>query len=141
MLSRKIINILIDKKGSTDNPRSFRPITLETVILKILQSSLRNKVCQFLSSNGCIVTNFKKGFVKGISGTFEHKSHLAYVMNNARKDQRPLIVTLLDLHNTFEEVHHNLTDCVLEHHHVPEHIRKVVKNLYCCFKTSMLTDD
>ena len=28
---------------------------------------------------------------------------------------------------------------VLEHHHVPEDIRKSVKNLYCCFKT-MLTD-
>ena len=66
--------------------------------------------------------------------------HLAYVINNARKSQRPLIVTLLDLRNAFGEVHHNLINCVLKHHHVPEDVREIVKNLYCCFKTSMLTD-
>ena len=131
----------IDKNCSTDNPGNFRPITLETVTLKILKPALRNKVCQFLSSNNYIVTNIQKGFVKGVSGTFEHTSHLAYVINNARTYQRSLIVTLLELRNAFDEVHQNLTVCVLEHHHVPEDIREVVKNLYCCFKTSMLTDD
>ena len=49
-------------------------------------------------------------------------------------------MTLLDLRNAFREVHHNLTDCVLEHHHVPEDIRENVKKLYCCFKSYMLTD-
>ena len=49
-------------------------------------------------------------------------------------------MTLLDLRNAFGEVHHNLIDCVLEHHHVPEDIREIVKNLYCCFKTPILTD-
>ena len=46
---------------------------------------------------------------------------------------------MLDLHNAFGEVHHNLIDCVLEHHHVPQDIREIVKNLYYCFKTSMFT--
>ena len=49
-------------------------------------------------------------------------------------------MTLLDLRNAFGEVHHNLIDCILEHHHVPEDIREIVENLYCCFKISMLTD-
>ena len=80
---KKAITILIYKKGSTDNPGNFRPITLEIVTLKISTSALRNKVCQFLSSNNYIETNIQKGFVNGISGTFEHTSHLAYVINNA----------------------------------------------------------
>ena len=80
---KKAITVLIYKKGSTDNPCNFRPITLETVTLKILTSALRNKVCQFLSSNNYIETNIQKGFVNGISGTFEHASHLAYIINNA----------------------------------------------------------
>ena len=137
---KKAITILIYKKGSTDSLSNFRPIIPETVTLKILTSALRNKVCQFLSSNNYIETNIQKGFVNGISGTFEHASHLAYRINNAWKNQRYLIVTLLDLRNAFGEVHHNLIDCILEHHHVPEDIREIVKNLYCCFKTSMLTD-
>ena len=49
-------------------------------------------------------------------------------------------MTLLDLRNAFGEVHHNLIGRVLEYHHVPEYIREIVKNLYCCFKTSVLTD-
>ena len=118
---KKAITILIHK--STDKPDNFRPITLETVALKILTSALRNKVCQFLSSNNYIETNIQKGFVNGISGTFEHTSHLAYVINNGRKSERSLIVKFLDLGNTFGEVHHNLIDCVLEHHHVSEDIR------------------
>ena len=109
----KNITILNHREGSTDNPVNFRPITLETVTLKILKSVLCNKVCQFLSSNRYIETNIQKGFVDGISGTFEHTSHLAYVINNTQKRQRYLIVTLLDLRNAFGEVHHNLIHYVL----------------------------
>ena len=119
---KKAITILIYKKGSTDNPGNFRSITLETVTLKILTSALRYKVCQFLSSKNYIETNIQKGFVNGISGTFEHTCHLAHEINNARKSPQSLIVTLLDLSNAFGKVHHNLIDCVLEHHHVPEDI-------------------
>ena len=36
---------------------------------------------------------------------------------------------------------YTIIDCVLEYHHVLENIRKIVKNLYCCFKTSVLTDE
>ena len=120
---KKAITILIFKKGSTNNPGNFCPMTLETVMLKILTSALCNEVCQFSSSNNYVETNIQKGFANGISGTFEHTSHLAYVTNNARKNQRTLIVTLLYLRNVFGEVHQNLIDCVLEHDHVPQDIR------------------
>ena len=104
---KRAITIFIYRKDSTDNPGNFCPITLETVTLKILTSALRNKVCQFLTLNNYIETYIQKGFVNGISGTFEHTNHLAYVINNARKSQRSLTVTLLDLRNAFGEVHHN----------------------------------
>ena len=28
----------------------------------------------------------------------------------------------------------------MEYHHVPDDIREIVKNVYCCFKTSISTD-
>ena len=49
-------------------------------------------------------------------------------------------MTLLDLRNAFGEMHHSLIDRALEQHHVRQDIREIVKNLYCCFKISMLTD-
>ena len=98
------------------------------------------KVWQFLSSTNYIETKIQRGFFNVIPGTFEHASHLAYVINNAQKNQWSLIVTLLDLPNAFGEAHHNLIDCVLEQHHVQEDIRGTFKNLHCCFKISILTD-
>ena len=65
---KNAITVVIHKKGSTDNPSNFRPIILETATLKILTYALRNKVCQFLSSNNYTETNIQKGFVDGISG-------------------------------------------------------------------------
>ena len=47
---------------------------------------------------------------------------------------------MLDLGNAFGEVHHNLIDYVLEYHHSPNDVREIVKNLYCCFKTFILSD-
>ena len=70
--------------------------------------TLCNKVFQPLSSNSYIETKSQKDFVHGISSTFEHTSDLAYVINNARKSQQSLIVTMLDLCNAFGEVYHNL---------------------------------
>ena len=66
--------------------------------------------------------------------------HLSHVINNALKSQRSSIVTLLYLRNAFGEVHHDLIDCVLENHVVSEDDREIVKNIYSCFKTSVLTD-
>jgi len=51
------------------------------------------------------------------------------------------VVTLLDLKNAFDEVHHNLIQEVLSYRHIPGHIKFLVRNLYTDFKTSILTQD
>ena len=52
-----------------------------------------------------------------------------------------LVITLLDLKNAFGEIHHNLIQEVLNYHHVPEHIKYLIRSLYTDFKTSILTYD
>ena len=79
---------------------------------------------------GCLSTNFTWSILEYF---------VPYVIDNSRKSQQSLIVTLLDLGNAFGKVHHNLIDCFLEYRHAPEGIRKIVKNLYYCFETSVLT--
>ena len=78
---KKAITILVYKKDSTDKPGNFCPITSGTITFKILTSVLRNKVCQFLSSNIYIEANIQKGFVNGVSGTFEHTSKSSSICN------------------------------------------------------------
>ena len=105
---KKTITVLIQKKNSTDQPRYFCQIKLETVASKVLSSALRNKVL----SNNCTEANIQQDFVSGISGKFKHTGYLQYIISNVQIVQRSLTVALLDLGNSFVEVHHNATDCV-----------------------------
>ena len=132
--------ILIYKKGDTNDPSNFRPITLEPVALKVLTSLIRDRIYSFLASNNYIETEIQEGFVPGMSGTYEHIANLSYLINHARKKQKSLTITLIDLRNAFGEVHHNLIDTILEYHHVDQQVRDIVKLLYRDFYTSIITD-
>ena len=100
--------ILIHKKENANDPANFRPITLQSVPLKVFTSCLRNAIFNFLSANNYIEQEIQKGFTPGLSGTFEHTAQMADIINKARTKQRSLVITLLDLKNAFGEVHHNL---------------------------------
>ena len=107
--------------------------------LKVFTSCLRNAIFNFLSANNYIEQEIQKGFTPGLSGTFEHTAQMADIINKARTKQRSLVITLLDLKNAFGEVHHNLIQTALDYHHIPDHIKSLVKSLHTDFKTSILT--
>ena len=136
---KRACTILIHKKGNTDDPANFRPITLQSVPLKIFTSCLRNSIFNFLAVNNFIEHEIQKGFTPGLSGTLEHTAQMANIINKARIKQRSLVITLLDLKNAFGEVHHNLIQTVLDYHHIPDHIKLLIKSLYTDFKTSIIT--
>ena len=56
-------------------------------------------------------------------------------------NSRSLVITLLDLKNAFGEVHHNLIQTALDYHHIPDHIKSLVKSHYTDLKTSILTNE
>ena len=57
------VTILIHKKGESEDPANFRPITLERVTLKIFTACLRDKIFEFLKENNYIEHNLQKGFI------------------------------------------------------------------------------
>ena len=75
-----------------------------------------------------------------MSETFEHTYHLSHLISHARKKQRFLTVTLLDLRNAFGEVHHSLITTVLEYHHLPNDTSTLIQQLYTKFFTCITTD-
>ena len=77
----------------------------------------------FLQRNGYIEHKALKGFLPKLSGTLEHTAQLANVVNTAITKQRSLVVTLLDLKNAADEVHHNLIPEILRYHHITNHIQ------------------
>ena len=98
---KKAITVLIYKKGLTDEPANFRPITLQNVALKVLTSLIRNRIFEFLAQNGYAENNIQKGFTPKIAGTLEHTSHMAYLINHSKRKQRSLVITQIDLKNAF----------------------------------------
>ena len=138
---KKACSILIHKKGDTNDPSNFRPITLETVPLKAFTSCLRNSMFSFLKANNFIENNIQKGFTPNLAGTLEHTAQMTNIINQARIKQRSVVITLVDLRNAFGEVHHNLIQSVLDYHHIPKHVSDIIKSLYTDFHTAIITSD
>ena len=88
--------------------------------------------------NNYIETNVQKRFTPGMTGTYEHTAQLAHIIRQAKKKQRSLVVTLLDLKNAFGEVHHNLIPLVLDYHHVPSELIECIMSLYKDFATTVV---
>ena len=136
---KKACTSLVHKAGATNDPANFRSITLESVPLKVFTSCLRNSIYHFLVQNIYIECNIQKGFTPKFSGTLEHTSQVANIINSARLKRRSLVTTLLDLKNAVGTVHHNLILEVLKFHHIPNYIRVLARSLYTNFQTSMIT--
>ena len=111
---KKACTVLAHKKGDTSDPANFRPITLDSIPLKIFTSCLRDSMFAFLKANDFIEHKIQKGFLPQLTGTFEHTAQMANVINTARIKQKSLVITLLDLKNAFGEVHHNLIPSVFK---------------------------
>ena len=92
---------------------------------------------RFLNKNNYIENSIQKGFVPGMTGTFEHTAHLAQMIKQSQIKTKVNSSYFTGLKNAFGEVHHNIIPVVLQHHHVPEEIVNVVKNLYVQFYTTV----
>ena len=56
----------IFKKGSKSDPSNYRPISLTSVICKIMESIIRDQIVEFFSNNNYFSNN-QFGFIKGRS--------------------------------------------------------------------------
>ena len=101
----------------------MRPITLEPAALKVLTSLIQDRIYSFLASNSYIESEIQKGFVPGMSGTYENIANLSHLINHVRKKRKSLTITLTGSRNAFGVVHHNLIDTILEYHHVGQQVR------------------
>jgi Reverse transcriptase (RNA-dependent DNA polymerase)/zinc-binding in reverse transcriptase len=122
--------ILIYKKGNTDDPENYRPITLQPVWYKIFSSVFSTKIYNFVSKNNLLDKKIQKGFCKGIDGVSEHTETLAHLLRDAKHAQRSLTVVLLDLRNAFGSVHHELIRESLKYHHLPNSFLEIFNSIY-----------
>ena len=94
----------------------------------------------FLLENSYAQSHVQKGFIPGLSGTFEHIAAMSHIISQARVKHRSLTITLLDLKNAFGEVSHDLIKCVFDYHHIPKEISEIFDSLYSNFGTAIATN-
>ena len=100
-----------------------------------------NRLYSFLEKNNYIEKHYQKGFWPAVDGVAEHTQVLTHILRDAKLHQRSVTVVLLDLKNAFGEIHHNLIATALELHHVPDHIRQIIKNIYTNSRTAVSFND
>ena len=83
---KRVVTILIYKKDSTRNPSNIRPVTLQSIPLRVFTSAVRNKLFVQLKRNNYIETNVQKGFTPVMTGTYEHTAQLAHIIRQAKKE-------------------------------------------------------
>ena len=103
---------------------------MQPVGYKILSSILRSRITNYLCANKFVDSTIQKGFWPKSNGVTEHTAVLTHIINEARRYQRSLIVTLLDLRNAFGEVSHGLIKKSLELHNIPLPIIELIANIY-----------
>ena len=91
---KKACTVLIYKNGDTSIPSDLRPITLESIPLKVFTSCLRNAMYSFLMANNFTEHNIKKGFTPNLSGTLKHTAQMANIIKQSSNQ------TTLTCHHT-----------------------------------------
>ena len=89
--------------------------------------------------NNYIETFIQKGFTPGMPVMFDYTAHPAYFFCQAKRNEKSLVVTLLDLRDAFDLVHHNLITVVLGHNHIPDIIEANI-SVYKEFASTIATD-
>ena len=108
--------------------------------LKFIPRSLENRSLNtYTNTNEYIECRVQKGCIPKLSGTIEHTQQLAYKIRQAKRKQKTLVVTLLDLKNAFGEVSHCLIPTVLQFYQISREIQNIISELYSGFSTSTVT--
>lgn len=127
---------LIPKEDGCDHPSKARPIALLNTHGKVFSSVISRRLYAHLERNNFLKPNCQKGFTSGVSGCLEHTEVLTEALKDARRHERQIFITWLDLGNAFGSVKHNLLQYALHHYSVPYAIRRFIFSYYdlLCFR-------
>lgn len=116
----------IHKKGVKSNPSNYRPISLTSVICKILQTFIRDKVVKFLEENG-LINNSQFGFRSKRSCLTNLPDLLKY-MYNVYYDCKSVHIIYLDFQRAFDKVPRMRLLTKLKAHCVTGNIHKWIED-------------
>jgi exonuclease III len=94
----------IFKKGDKNLPSNYRPVSLTSIVCKVLEMLIRDRIVEHMSRNN-LFSNFQHGFIKGRSCV----TNLLAVLDSwteAIDNGQPVDTIYLDLAKAFDKVSH-----------------------------------
>src|SRR5271156_2489976 len=92
--------ILIYKNGEVKEPTNYRPITITSVVCKLLEKIVNNRLMEFINVNKIII-NYHYGFRKNHS-TSNTLLEITNKIYNTWNDRSMAIAVFIDLSKAFE---------------------------------------
>ena len=129
--------ILINKKNSTNDPSNFRPIALMSCLYKLLMSILARRMTNHAITNDLLSAEQKSA--RPSEGCYEHAFLLESIVNDARRQPRPLSIAWLDIKNAFGSIPHSALLTTLTHMGFPADLVELIRNAYTDATTEVVT--
>ena len=96
----------IFKKGNKADPANYRPVSLTSHLIKILERIIRKKLLEYIDANNIIVTE-QYGFCSGKSCTTQLLSHFEKILEILDKCANADVI-YLDFSKAFDKVDHEI---------------------------------
>ena len=116
----------IFKKGDKRDPANYRPISLTSIVGKILETLIRNKIVEYLELNN-FIKNSQHGFRKNRSCLTNLLEFFDVVYKNVA-DSKPYDVIYLDFEKAFDKVPHKHLIRKVEALGIKDNISKWIKS-------------
>ena len=129
--------ILIHKKDSTSDASNFRPIALMSCLYKLLMAIIAKRMTSFSINNDLLSQQQKSA--RPSEGCYEHAFLLESIVNDARRQPRPLCLAWLDIRNAFGSVPHSAMLTTLTHMGFPPDLISMIGNVYTGATTEIVT--
>jgi len=115
--------ILIFKGGEAGNSSNWRPISICSIIRRVIERILEKKLRMFININ-----QFQKGFQR-CPGTYENTSIIAALLNQAKRDKSDLSLLFLDVVKAYDMVGHKHLRNTLNNTLMPDSLRNLIFDL------------
>ena len=123
---------LIPKTQDARTPEQFRPITVTSLWIRLLNKILARKL-----SSAIKLTNTQLGF-QTLDGTAIAITRLDSVFRYAKINRKPLCVVTIDFEKAFDSVSHMSIQRSLQRYSVPYWLKSLVQDLYANSTTSIM---
>ena len=129
--------ILIHKKNSTADPSNFRRIALMSCLYKLLMSILAKRITNHAINHNLLSPEQKSACPS--EGCYKLAFLLESILNDARRQPRPLCLAWLDIRNAFGSIPHAALLTTLTHMGFPPNLVSMISNIYTGASTEVLT--